>query len=72
MSILVDTDAWYAVANRSDRRHEDARDFHTEHAPRGLFVTTALIVAETWTLISSRTATTTRPPHRQIPAGPAR
>ena len=54
MSILVDTGAWYAVANRSDRHHEDARHFYTEHAPRGSFVTTALIVAETWTLISAR------------------
>lgn len=54
MSILVDTGAWYAVANRSDRHHQDARDFYTEHAPRGALVTTALIVAETWAILSAR------------------
>ncbi len=54
MSILVDTGAWYAVANRSDRHHADASRFYTENAPEGSFVTTALIVAETCSLLGAR------------------
>ncbi len=54
MSTLVDTGAWYAVANRSDRHHAEARRFYTQHAPDGSFVTTTLIVAETCSLLSAR------------------
>ena len=54
MSILVDTGAWYAVANRSDRHHADARRFYTQYAPEGSLVTTTLIVAETCSLLSAR------------------
>jgi predicted nucleic acid-binding protein len=52
--MLVDTGAWYAVADASDRHHDEARRFYEEHAPEGRFVTTDLVVAETWALISGR------------------
>lgn len=51
VSILVDTGAWYAIADASDRHHKDAARFYTEHAGQIPFVTTYLIVAETWTLL---------------------
>ena len=53
MSILVDTGAWYAVADSSDRHHETARRFYAEHAGHTPLETTDLILAETWTLLSS-------------------
>jgi predicted nucleic acid-binding protein len=52
--MLVDTGAWYAVADASDRHHERACRFYLEEAPQGRFITTDLIVAETWALISGR------------------
>jgi predicted nucleic acid-binding protein len=51
--MLVDTGAWYAVADRSDRHHQKARRFYLSEAGRGRLLTTDLIVAETWTLISA-------------------
>ncbi len=51
--MLVDTGAWYAIADASDRHHEEARRFYTEHAGQTPFVTTDLIVAETWALLGS-------------------
>jgi predicted nucleic acid-binding protein len=51
--MMVDTGAWYAVADRSDRHHPAAKRFYLEHALRGSLVTTDLIVAETWTLLSA-------------------
>lgn len=53
MSMLVDTGAWYAIADSSDRHHQAARRFYTEHAGRTALATTDLIVAEFWALISS-------------------
>ena len=57
MSVLIDTGAWYALADRSDRHHDEARRFYRAHAggdaPRSPFVTTALVVAETWALLGS-------------------
>ena len=50
--MFVDTGAWYAVADASDRHHDDARRFYLEHAPSGRFVTTDLVVCETWALIA--------------------
>ena len=51
--MLVDTGAWYAVADASDRHHEEARRFYLAQAPQGRFVTTDLIVAETWALVGA-------------------
>jgi predicted nucleic acid-binding protein len=53
MSMLVDTGAWYALADTSDRYHVEASRFYSEHAGRTPFVTTELIVAETCALLTS-------------------
>ena len=52
--MLVDTGAWYAVTDRSDRYHEEASRFYLAEAPKGRLVTTALIVMETWALLAGR------------------
>lgn len=51
MSILVDTGAWYALADTADRHHLEARRFYTQRIPRDTLVTTDLIIAETWSLL---------------------
>lgn len=53
MSMLVDTGAWYAIADMSDRHHERASRFYADHVGQTSFVTTDLIVAETWALLNS-------------------
>lgn len=53
MSMLVDTGAWYALADTSDRHHEEAKAFYAEQAATTRFATTDLIVAETWSLLHS-------------------
>lgn len=52
--MIVDTGAWYAVRDPSDRHHVAASRFYRERAPRGSFVTTDLIVAETCSLLTGR------------------
>jgi predicted nucleic acid-binding protein len=52
-NMIVDTGAWYAVADKSDRHHAVARTFYLEHAPLASFVTTDVIVAETCALLSA-------------------
>jgi uncharacterized protein len=51
--VFVDTGAWYAVADRSDRHHAEARRFYRDQAPAGRLVTTDLVVCETWALIAA-------------------
>src|SRR5574342_149661 len=53
VSMLVDTGAWCAITDSSDRHHKEASRYYTEHAGHIRFVTTDLIVAETWTLLHS-------------------
>ena len=53
MSMLVDTGAWYAIADASDRLHERASRFYAEHAGETAFVTTDLILAETMALVTA-------------------
>jgi len=52
--MLVDTGAWYALADRSDRHHQRARRFYAKQAPHQRLLTTDLIVAESWSLIDGR------------------
>lgn len=51
--MIVDTGAWYAIADRSDRHHTAASRFYLEQAALGTLVTTDLIVAETCSLVSA-------------------
>ena len=51
MSTFVDTGAWYAVADRSDRHHVAAARFYAERAPVRDLATSDLVVSETWTLL---------------------
>ena len=52
-SMLVDTGAWYAIADASDRHHARASRYYSDHAGRTAFVTTDLIVAETMALLTA-------------------
>jgi predicted nucleic acid-binding protein len=51
--VFVDTGAWYALADASDRHHAEARRFYLAEASHRRLMTTDLVVSETWTLISA-------------------
>ncbi len=53
MSIFVDTGAWYAIADASDRHHRRASRFYLSRAPESQLVTSDLVLAESWALIAS-------------------
>ena len=53
MVTLVDTGAWYALADESDRHHRAAREYYETAADHQGLVTTDLIVGETFALLSS-------------------
>lgn len=54
MTILVDTGAFYAVADDSDRNSARARAFFREKLTTDRFATTDAVVLETWTLLRNR------------------
>jgi uncharacterized protein len=54
VTIFVDTGAWYALADRSDRHHETAAAFYLAQVGRAPFVTSSLVLSETFTLLSAR------------------
>jgi predicted nucleic acid-binding protein len=53
VSIFVDTSAWYAVMDRGDRRHEQATRFYLDCAGQTELLTSSLVLAETWTLVTA-------------------
>ena len=53
MSIFVDTSAWYAVMDRGDRWHDQATRFYLERAGQTELLTSSLVLAETWTLLTA-------------------
>ncbi len=52
--LLVDTSAFYAVADRSDAHHEEARTIFLARGALGDLVTTDHVVVETWMLLRAR------------------
>jgi len=53
VDVLVDTGAWYALADRTDRHHQAAREFYEQQAGTASLVTTDLVIAETFALLSA-------------------
>ncbi len=53
-TLFVDTGAFYAVADASDRHHADAAATFTTRAATGDLVTTDHVVVETWCLLRAR------------------
>jgi uncharacterized protein len=53
VTIFVDTGAWYALADRSDRHHKQASKFYLAQAGRAQFITSSLVLSETFTLLSA-------------------
>ncbi|MBV8527218.1 MAG: PIN domain-containing protein [Candidatus Dormibacteraeota bacterium] len=49
---FVDTSFWYALQNRRDSEHEQARTIHARGL--GQLVTSVAVLGETWTLIRRR------------------
>lgn len=54
MSIFVDTGAFYALADKSDRSHDEAKSYYGANYQPGLFVTSDYVFVESWTLIHHR------------------
>jgi predicted nucleic acid-binding protein len=54
MTVMVDTGAWYALADISDANHVAADAFYRQIAGKVPFVTTDAILVETWALLVSR------------------
>lgn len=53
MRVMVDTSAWFAVCDRSDRNHEKARQYYENAAGTVRFLTTDAVLVETWALLSA-------------------
>jgi predicted nucleic acid-binding protein len=54
VDIYVDTSAFYSLADRGDRHHDEAVDVYREHAGRDRFLTSELVLAESWLLLQGR------------------
>lgn len=52
--VLVDTSAFYALADVSDAHHVEAKAYYAQSYPRLDFVTTDYILLETWILLRYR------------------
>jgi predicted nucleic acid-binding protein len=53
--LFIDTGAWLAVIDSKDQYHESAREFYNRVIREGfLFVTTNLVIAETYTIACRR------------------
>lgn len=53
-ALMVDTAAWYALADISDQYHQRAAEFFGKIAGKQPLITTDFILAETWTLLNAR------------------
>jgi predicted nucleic acid-binding protein len=51
---FVDTSAFYALADRSDRFHQDARGILERRGPTDEWITTDHVVVESWHLLRGR------------------
>lgn len=54
MSVLIDTGAFFALANDSDRHAATARKYFRENLEPQEFVTTDAVLFESWTLIRNK------------------
>ncbi len=54
MNIFVDTSAFYGLADRNDRHHEQAQELYNAHISSDRLYTSDLVLAETWLLIRGR------------------
>ena len=54
MSTLVDTAAFYALADRRDQHHQEARQYYVRAAGSEGLLTTDYILVESWMLIAHR------------------
>ncbi|MGB9920096.1 MAG: type II toxin-antitoxin system VapC family toxin [Moorellales bacterium] len=52
--IMVDTSAWYAICDRTDKNHPRASDFFARVAETEALATTDFILAETRALLNAR------------------
>jgi len=53
-SLLVDSGAWYALADTSDRHHEQAKTFMAKEGSQHRLVTTNAVMWESWALLNKR------------------
>lgn len=54
MTIMVDTGAWYALADTLDANHPQAKEFYQKVAGEVPLVTTDAIFTEIWLLLTAR------------------
>jgi len=51
MNIFVDTGAFYALADKTDKYHQRAAKYYNKVYQPGLFITSNFVFSESWTLI---------------------